>query len=206
MGARASRLGRGAAVVGSSIDGPTSAGRVRDPAMATPDHTPEAAQMRARMTWLPTLALLLVIPCMARGAATTEEPIGASAKVKALPAVVRQTVLAEGKGAMVRNVLTEKGGDGAVVYEIEMKVKGLAKDIVVGADGKLLVSEQQMTMAALPPAVRATIVKNTAGRRIKMVESVTKVGKLEYYEAHVVSGKTVTEIMVTPDGALLPPE
>jgi len=162
--------------------------------------------MRARMTWLTTLGLLLVIPCMAHGAAPAEEPVGTSAKVKALPAVVRQTVLAEGKGAMVRNVLTEKGPDGAVVYEVEMRVKGLTKDIVVGGDGKLLVSEQQVTMAALPTAVRATIVKTTAGRRIRMVESVTKAGKLEYYEAHVVSGKTITEIMVAPDGSLLPPE
>jgi hypothetical protein len=162
--------------------------------------------MRARMTWPTTLALLLVIPCMAQAAAPTGEPVATSAKVKSLPAVVRQTVLAEGKGAIVRNVLKEKGEDGAVVYEVEMTVKGLTKDIVVGGDGKLLVSEQQVAMAALPPAVRATIVKNAAGRRIRMVESVTKVGKLEYYEAHVVSGKTITEIMVAPDGSLLPPE
>lgn len=150
------------------------------------------------------LALVIADPGMARAAAAVEVPIAKSAKVKALPAEVQKTVLAEGEGALVRNVVTEKGEDGATVYEVEMRIKGLTKDIVVGGDGTLLVSEQQMTLASLPPAVRATIVKAAAKRRIRIVESVTKGGKLEYYEAHVVTGKTLTEIMVAPDGTLMP--
>ena len=161
--------------------------------------------MRMRTSFYSTL-LLLTSLWIAHPAAAAEVPIEKSAEVKALPAAVLHTVLAEGPGATVRGVATEKGADSVMVYEVEMRIKGLTKDIVVGADGTLLVNEQQVTMASLPPAVRATIVRAAAKRKIRMVESVTKVGKLEYYEAHVVAGKTVTEIMVAPDGKLLPPE
>lgn len=160
--------------------------------------------MRARL--FPTFALMIAGLSLAGIAAAVEVPIEKSAKVKALPAAVLKTVLAEGAGAIIRDVATEMGADSVLVYEVEMRIKGLTKDIVVGVDGTLLVNEQQMTMASLPPAVRATIVKNARKRKILMVESVTKLGKLEYYEAHVGSIKTPTEIMVGPDGTLLPPE
>ena len=160
--------------------------------------------MRTRL--FPTLALMIAGLSLAGAAGAVEVPIEKSAEVKALPAAVLKTVLAEGVGATIRGVMTEKGADSVLVYEVEMRIKGLTKDIVVGADGTLLVNEQQMRMASLPPAVRAAFVKHAGKRRIQMVESVTKVGKLEFYEAHVVSGKTVTEIKVGVDGALLPPE
>jgi hypothetical protein len=158
------------------------------------------------MMWLKTLVLLLTSLWIADPAAATEVPIEKSAEVKALPAAVLKTVLAEGVGATVRGVMTERGADSVLVYEVEMRIKGLTKDIVVGADGTLLVNEQQMTLASLPSAVRATIVKHAGKRRIQMVESVTRVGRLEFYEAHVAAGKTVTELKVGLDGSLLPPE
>ena len=162
--------------------------------------------MRMRTILYSILGLLFTGLCAAYAAGAAEVPIGKSAEVKALPKAVLHTVLAEGVGATVRGVLIEKGPAGEPLYEVEMRIKGLTKDIVVGADGTLLVNEQQTKLASLPPAVRATIVKTAAKRRILMVESVTKVGKLEFYEAHVVAGKTITEIMVAPDGKLLPPE
>ena len=160
--------------------------------------------MRTRIPFLPALGLLIAGLCLSYPAAATEVPIEKSEKVKALPAVVQKTVLAEGHGATVRNVLTEKEPDGTTVFEVEMRINGLTKDIVVGPDGTLLVSEQQMTRASLPPAVRTTIDKAAAGRKIRMIESVSKVGKLEYYEAHVVSGKTLEEIKVGLDGKRIP--
>ncbi len=162
--------------------------------------------MNMRTRLFPILALLIAGLSLAIAAVAAEVPIEKSAEVKALPAPVLKTVLAEGVGATVRGVATEKGADSVLVYEVEMRIKGLTKDIVVGADGTLLVNEQQMTLASLPHAVRATIVKNAGKRKILMVESVTKLGKLEFYEAHVGSIKTPTEIMVNVDGTLLPPE
>ena len=160
--------------------------------------------MRTRNILAPTLVLVLTGLWLALPAIAAEVPIEKSAKVMALPAVVQKTVLAEGAGATVRGVVTEKGEDGATVYEVEMRIKGLTKDIVVGADGTVLVSEQQVTLASIPAAVKTTILKASGKRTIRMIESVTKVGTLEYYEAHVVSGKTVTEVKVDPDGTLVP--
>jgi hypothetical protein len=162
--------------------------------------------MRTPKNLFPTLALMIAGLSLTGAAAAVEVPIEKSAEVQALPAAVHKTVMAEGVGATVRGVMTEKGADSVLVYEVEMRIKGLTKDIVVGADGTLLVNEQQMTMAALPPAVRKTIVKSAGKRKILMVESVTKLGKLEFYEAHVGSIKSPTEIKVAADGALLPPE
>ena len=162
--------------------------------------------MRIPKNLFPTLALMIAGLSLAGAAAAVEVPIEKSAEVKALPAAVLKTVMAEGVGATVRGVGTEKGADSILVYEVEMRIKGLTKDIVVGQDGTLLVNEQQMTMASLPAPVRATIVKTAGKRRIIIVESVTKLGKLEYYEAHVGSTRTPVEVMVRPDGTLLPPE
>jgi negative regulator of replication initiation len=159
---------------------------------------------RSRISFFPALGLLIAGLCLSHPAAAVEVPIEQSQKVKALPPAVLKTVLAEGKGATVRNVLTEKDSSGATLYEVEMRISGLTKDIVVGADGTLLVSEQQMKRASLPPAVRATIDKAAAGRKIRMIESVSKGARLEFYEAHVVSGKTLAEIKVGLDGTLIP--
>lgn len=162
--------------------------------------------MRTPKNLVTALTLVLAGMLMTLPAVAGEVPIDESAEVKALPAPVLKTVLAEGVGALVRGVMTEKGADSVLVYEVEMRIKGLTKDIVVGADGTLLVNEQQMTMASLPPAVRATIVKSAGKRKILMVESVTKLGKLEFYEAHVGTVKAPVEVKVGLDGALLPPE
>jgi hypothetical protein len=41
-------------------------------------------------------------------------------------------------------------------------------------------------------------------RRIRRIESVTKMGQLAYYEAQVGAGKTVEDITVGLDGARMP--
>ena len=162
--------------------------------------------MRTPKNLVTALTLVLAGTLLTLPAVAAEVPIEKSAEVKALPPPVLKTVLAEGVGALVRGVMTEKGPDSVLVYEVEMRIKGLTKDIVVGEDGTLLVSEQQMRMASLPPAVRATIVKTAGKRKILIVESVTKLGKLEFYEAHVGLASAPVEVMVGPDGTLLPPE
>lgn len=160
--------------------------------------------MATRKTLFPTLGLMFASILMALPALAADEPIATSSKVKALPAVVQKTVRAEGVGATIRDVLTETDSLGVTTYEVEMRIKGLNKDIVVGLDGTLLISEQQMTLASLPPAVRSALVKSAGKRKIVLIESVTKDGKLEYYEAEVATGKTVTDIKVAPDGAIVP--
>ena len=123
--------------------------------------------------------------------------------LEALPEAVQKTVRAETEGAVIHNISKEKGEDGIWVYEIETKVKNLGHDFIVGQDGALLISERQVTLESLPPAVRTTLVKAAGKQTIRIIESVTKAGKLEYYEAQVGSAKAAKEIKVGPDGALV---
>ncbi len=160
--------------------------------------------MRVPAVMAATLLLTLAATLPPGRATAADEPIATSAKVRALPPAVRQAVLAEGKGAMVRAVLTEQDSSGATLYEVEMRIGGLTKDIVVGGDGTVLVSERQMRLTALPPAVRTALEQAAGKRPIRIVESVTMRGRLEYYEAHVGAGRSLTEIKVSPDGTLIP--
>jgi hypothetical protein len=139
----------------------------------------------------------------AAGAATPPPPV----KIKSIdemPEAVQKTVKAESAGATIKGMSKEIAEDGTPVYEIEMVLGGLTKDINIGEDGTVLVAERQMTLASLPAPVRAQFLKSAGNRKIRMVESVTMAGKLAYYEAHVVTGKTLTEIKVDPAGAVVP--
>ena len=153
-----------------------------------------------------TLCLLIAgLTLTSAAPATTPPPAPVKiASIDALPAAVQKTVRAESAGATVKGIFKEIAEDGKPVYEVEMLVKGLTKDINVGEDGTVLVSEQQMTLDSLPPAVRSGILKAAGKRKIRIIESVTKTGTLAYYEAHVVTGKTLTEIKVGLDGAVIP--
>ena len=159
--------------------------------------------MRAPATKLSTLGLLLCGLVLASAAAAATPPPVKLASLDKLPTAVQETVRAQSEGATIRGMSKETGEDGKPVYEVEMMVKGLSKDINVGEDGTVLVSEQQVTLDALPAAVKAGLLKAAGKRPIRIIESVTLTGKLAYYEAHVRSGKVLKEIKIGPDGALI---
>ena len=126
------------------------------------------------------------------------------AAVKDLPEAVQKTVLAESAGGKIRAMWKETAEDGKLIYEVEMLVKGMSKDINVGEDGTVLVCEQQITLAALPAKVREAMLKAAGKRRITMVESVTKAGALAHYEMRVRDGKEIKEMEFSLDGAPMP--
>jgi len=160
--------------------------------------------MRVTMTRISTPALLLAALAIAGpAAAATTKAAPPKLTVETLPAAVQKTVRAQTEGAIINDISKEKGESGKWVYEIETKVNGLGHDFIVGEDGTLLTSERQMTVESLPPAVKATLVKAAGKSPILIVESVTKAGKLECYEAQVGTAKASKEIKVGPDGALL---
>ena len=160
--------------------------------------------MRAPLLKLATLAVVFAGACLASLAGAASPPPVKIVSIDELPAAVQKTVRAEAVGATTRGMSKETGEDGKLVYEIEMMVKGLSKDINVGEDGTVLVSEQQMTLDGLPAAVKMGLLKAAGKRPIRVIESVTLTGKLAYYEAHVRSGKVLKEIKVGPDGTVIP--
>lgn len=153
---------------------------------------------------IPAPALLiagLLIASPSFAATTAKAP--PKLTLESLPEAVQKTVKAQTEGAVIHDISHEKGEDGKWVYEIETKVKNLGHDFIVGEDGTLLISERQVTLESLPAAVRTTLTRAAAKQPIRIIESVTKAGKLEYYEAQVGSAKAPKEIKVSPEGALV---
>ena len=62
--------------------------------------------------------------------------------------------------------------------------------------------EEPVTLDQVPAAVKATILKETAGAKITEIERETKDGKTVYEAEYLQNGREI-EIKVAPDGTLL---
>jgi uncharacterized membrane protein YkoI len=113
-----------------------------------------------------------------------------------LPPAVKATIEAESKGATVKGVSKEKE-HGKTVYELETVVGGRTRDLMIDAEGKVYLVEEQVDPAKAPPAVREALQK--AGT-IVGIESVTTKGAT-HYEGRV-RGKNgkVTSLELEADG------
>ncbi|MGH9765969.1 MAG: PepSY domain-containing protein [Blastocatellia bacterium] len=152
------------------------------------------------------IALILVACLLLAGTALaqeqgTERPV----RMKDLPQAVQATVRAESRGAIVRGLSMETE-NGQTFYEVELRVKGRIKDVLIDANGNVVEVEEQVTLASLPPAARAEIVRQAGKGRILLVESIKKNNAVVAYEAHVRTAGKISEIKVDPDGKPLPPE
>ncbi|MEK6303522.1 MAG: hypothetical protein AABO41_22675 [Acidobacteriota bacterium] len=128
-----------------------------------------------------------------------------SVKMKNLPTEVQKTVREQSMGATIRG-LSQETEDGKIYYEVELKVKGHNKDVLIDSTGAVVEIEEEIDMASVPPAVKAEIEKHIGSGKITMVESVTKNDAIVAYEAHIKSGKKHSEVKVGPDGQLIATE
>jgi uncharacterized membrane protein YkoI len=124
-------------------------------------------------------------------------------KMKDLPAAVQQTVREQSKGATIRG-LAQETEDGVMNYEVELKVNGHNKDVLIAPSGEVVEIEEQVTLASLPATVQTTIKQNAGGGRIVGVESITKGNAVVAYEAHVKGAGKSREIKVSAEGQLIP--
>lgn len=127
----------------------------------------------------------------------SERPV----KMSRLPAAVQQTVREQSRGARIRGLSVETE-NGVTNYEVELKVDGHSRDVLIDPSGAVVSVEEQVTLASLPEAVKAAITKG--GGRVVLVESVSKGGAIEAYEAHVRRGRKTVEIKVGPEGQTIP--
>ncbi|HMV49785.1 MAG TPA: hypothetical protein PLD20_15935 [Blastocatellia bacterium] len=149
------------------------------------------------------IAVTLSICCWSLGPAQTEEterPV----KMKDLPAAVQATVREQSKGATIRG-LSEEIEKGQTFYEVSLLVKGRVRDVLMDANGGIVEIEEQVSLASLPPAARAAIVKQAGKGKITVVESITKNNAVTAYEAHVRTAGKLSEIKVDPEGKPLAP-
>ena len=143
-----------------------------------------------------TAALIGVLTCSAVQAQSKKLERGE------LPPAVEKTVAAESKGATIRGFSTEVE-DGKRVYEAALTVDGHARVLGIDGQGNLLETEDEVSLASLPPAVKARLTKAAGKGTIEKVETLTKKGKLVAYEADVKTGTKRSEIQVGPDGKKL---
>jgi len=121
---------------------------------------------------------------------------------KDLPPAVEKTVTEQSKGATIRGLSREVEG-GKTLYEVELAVDGHGRDVSIDEQGRVVEIEDEVSLNALPPAVRQGLEKAAGTGQIAKVESLTKAGKLVAYEAVVRSGSKRSEIQVGPDGKAL---
>ena len=116
-----------------------------------------------------------------------------------LPTAVQRAADEQSKGATVRGYSTEKD-EGQTVYEVEMTVHGRSRDVTIDSTGAVLEVEEQVVLDSLPEAVRSGLRQAAGSGHITNVESLTKLGRLVAYEAHVTLGAKRSEVQVGPDG------
>jgi hypothetical protein len=129
----------------------------------------------------------------------SERPV----KMRDMPAAVQQTVREQSRGAKIRGLSVETE-NGVTNYEVELRVNGHARDVLIDPSGAVVSVEEQVALASLPAAVRAAIELRARGGRVVLVESISKGGVVEAYEAHIRHGVGTREIKVGPDGQLIP--
>lgn len=140
------------------------------------------------------LCLLLSVAVSADGAKKLQ--------MKNLPPAVQATVKEQSKGATIRGLAKEKE-NGKIVYELELKVDGHNKDMMIDASGKIISIEEQVELNTLPAAVQSEIAKQTGRGKIVIIESLTENGTLTGYEAAIKTSGKSREIKISPDGKLM---
>ncbi|HZS04986.1 MAG TPA: hypothetical protein VFD58_09145 [Blastocatellia bacterium] len=151
-------------------------------------------------------AAVLALTLLAAGIAFAQEKKAQDSEKKVrmrdLPAAVQAAVKEQSKGAQLRG-LAKEVEDGQTFYEAELRVGRHTKDVLFDTEGRVVSVEEEVTLASLPPLVKAEIQKQAGKGRIALVETVTKGGTLVYYEAHIRGGGKAREVKVSPEGAVV---
>jgi len=122
--------------------------------------------------------------------------------MKDLPKAVQKTVKEQSEGATITG-LSKEVEHGKTYYEVELKVNGRGKDVLIDSTGAIVEVEEEVTMASLPPAVKTAIEAKAGKGKILKVESITKNNALVAYEAQVNTAGRKSEIKVGPEGNLI---
>lgn len=116
-------------------------------------------------------------------------------QLKNLPAAVQKAVQEQTKGATLVGVSEEKAG-GKVVYEVETKVNGRTRDLLIDRAGIVIEVEEEVALETLPPAVQSAL---RARGKVLRVETLTH-GSTVTYEAQVERDGKKREVVVDATG------
>jgi uncharacterized membrane protein YkoI len=93
---------------------------------------------------------------------------------------------------------------GKAAYEIEFNDQGMSREANYAADGKLLGTEEEVTLDALPASIAEAVKKAHPQATIKEAEKKYKPdGTLHCYEVEINDGKKSLEIHLDESGKIL---
>jgi uncharacterized membrane protein YkoI len=120
-------------------------------------------------------------------------------KLEDLPAAVQSAIREQTKNATLLGLSTEKE-KGKTMYEVEMKLNGKGRDLLLNQAGSVVETEDEIDMDMVPAPAKNAIQKRAAGSTVAKIEKVTA-GSTVSYEATIrtAAGKTV-EYAVNADG------
>ncbi len=121
-------------------------------------------------------------------------------EISKAPLPVQKTVAEQTKAATFVGLTKEKEA-GKTVYELETKLNGLTRDLMIASDGSILLIEEEIKLFDAPAPVQAAVEKQ-AGKLIKF-ESLTEGTKVTY-EAEIENVKKKrAEFKFSADGSVI---
>lgn len=113
-----------------------------------------------------------------------------------LPEAAQKAVTDAFPKGTIDKIEEEKAG--LKVYEVDLKVEGKEASIVVAPDGTVLKVEAELTVDALPAAVKASVEKETAGAKVLSVEKEEKLAAVKVVKLE--KSKVEYEVKMTKEG------
>ena len=120
-------------------------------------------------------------------------------KMQDLPAAVQNAVKEQTKDATLVG-LNKETENGQTVFEVETKVNGRTRDLLLDKTGAVIEVEEEVDLNSIPAAAKEAIQKKAAGAKINKVETVTK-GSTVSYEAAITKNGKKSEVAVNADGS-----
>jgi uncharacterized membrane protein YkoI len=155
-----------------------------------------------RLSPIKVITFVIILNLLCFGVVFCQEENEHRVRMRELPKAVQETVREQSRGATIKG-FSKETEHGQTYYEVEMKVNGHGKDVLIDSKGAVAEIEETVALESLPPDVRVTIEQNAGKGKVYKVEAITKNGALAIYEAVVQKGSKKAEIKVKPDGKLV---
>jgi uncharacterized membrane protein YkoI len=116
-----------------------------------------------------------------------------------LPAAVQTAVKEQTQNATLVGLSTEKE-KGKTVYEVETKVNGKSRDLLLDQAGAVVETEEEVAIETVPASAKATLQKRATGGTISKIEKVTARNTVSYEATIRTKSGKISEYAVTPEG------
>ena len=120
-------------------------------------------------------------------------------EMKDLPAAVQAAVKEQTKTATLVG-LSKEVENGKTLYEVETKVNGKTRDLLLDPKGSVVETEDEVEITSIPAAAQAALKKKAGTGTIEKVEKLTQGSTVAYEAAIKTKAGKSTEAAVNADG------